>query len=99
MDEVYNIIKILIIHFPFSDKYLEIPAWSGFIVFLPGLQLAGQTSPAKKYKSIQNLLKTKKTGEKIDRKYWKIKGFFSLSFLGFYDFSFLGKVLNFTEAM
>ena len=50
MDEVYNIIKILIIHFPFSDKYLEIPAWSGFIVFLPGLQLAGQTSPVKKYK-------------------------------------------------
>ena len=56
MDEVYNIIKILIIHFPFSDKYLEIPAWSGFIVFFPGLQLAGQTSPGKKYKSIQNLL-------------------------------------------
>ena len=54
MDEVYNTIKILIIHFPFSDKYLEIPAWSGFIVFLPGLQLAGQTSPAKKNKSIQN---------------------------------------------
>ena len=55
MDEVYNIIKILIIYFPFSDKYLEIPAWSGFIVFLPGLQLAGQTSPAKKNKSFQNL--------------------------------------------
>ena len=65
MDEVYNIIKILIIHFPFSDRYLEIPAWSGFIVFLPGLQLAGQTSPAKKFKFIQNLLKTKKTGENI----------------------------------
>ena len=65
MNEVYNIIKILIIHFPFSDKYLEIPAWSGFIVFLPGLQLAGQTSPAKKFKYFQNLLKTKKTGENI----------------------------------
>ena len=65
MNEVYNIIKILIIHFPFSDKYLEIPAWSGFIVFLPGLQLAGQTSPAKKFKFIQKLLKTKMTGENI----------------------------------
>ena len=57
MDEVYNIIKILIIYFPFSDKYLEIPAWSGFIVFLPGLQLAGQTSPAKKFEFMQNILK------------------------------------------
>ena len=60
MDEVYNIIKILIIYFPFSDKYLEIPAWSGFIVFLPGLQLAGQTSPAKKNKSFQNLPQNQK---------------------------------------
>ena len=60
MDEVNNIIKILIIYFPFSDKYLEIPAWSGFIVFLPGLQLAGQTSPAKKNKSIQNLPQNQK---------------------------------------
>ena len=60
MDEVYNIIKILIIYFPFSDKYLEIPAWSGFIVFLPGLQLAGQTSPEKKNKSIQNLPQNQK---------------------------------------
>ena len=60
MDEVYNIIKILIIYFPFSDKYLEIPAWSGFIVFLPGLQLAGQTSPAKKNKPIQNLPQNQK---------------------------------------
>ena len=60
MDEVYHIIKILIIYFPFSDKYLEIPAWSGFIVFLPGLQLAGQTSPAKKNKFIQNLAQNQK---------------------------------------
>ena len=28
-----------------SDKYWATPAWSGFMVFFPGFQFAGQTSP------------------------------------------------------